>query len=181
MRDTVLNFLLCIISFSFNLPSNPGGKSCHYDYFYKWWKWEADRLKKLSKVTQVVSGRAGVFEPRGSPTNSSVTLPLWQSPQVPKSTVVTKVTFASSRKVTQGSRLTHLFHSILYSSKEPIDLGCFEAQRDLKDNQFPFPTQFSHEVTEVQKDKNNMSKVKSKSSVSRILSSLLYLCIYILY
>lgn len=120
----------------------------------------------------------GHSEPRGSPTGGFVMLPLWKSPQAPEATVLTKATFASTEKVTLGFRVRHTcFVGILYSSKDPTVLGTFTAQRDLKYNQLPFPTPFYHEETEVQEVKKNLSKVRTKSSVSRIIfSSLPYLC-----
>ena len=113
----------------------------------------------------------GHSEPRGCPPGHCIMCHYGKVRQTPEATVLTKVTFASPGKEPLGSRVRTpaLQYSLFFQG--PTNLGSFTAQRDLKDNLVPFPNPFSHEVTEVQKVKNSLSNVKSKSSASRIILS----------
>ena len=163
MPGTVLNSLICInvISFSFNPLSNPGVKSCYYHYFTEDANERWVEKKNFPKVTQSHTvAELGHSEPRGRPPSHCVIRHVEKSPR-PQSYSPDQDHLCQPWKGAFGLQGEDACSVVPYSSKDPTKSGSFMAKRDLKDNLLLFPVPFYHEVTEVQKIKNSLSKIKN--------------------
>lgn len=106
----------------------------------------------------------GHSEPRGCPTSSFVMLLLWESPQVPEATVLTKVTFASTRKVTLGSRMKHTC-PIVFSipPRTPQTWGLLQLKETWKIINSPSPLYFTMRSLRFRKSKITCPRSEAKA------------------